>query len=255
MLAERMKIASEYLERIGYGGPLKVTADTLCGLHLAHMCSVPFENLDIQTGHAIALDEAALFDKIVIRRRGGFCYELNGLFAALLRECGFRVGMLSAEVAQAAGGFSPPFDHLALRVDLEEPWLADVGFGDGFRAPLRLQDFGEQAPGGSAYRIETDGRYRVVWRRDGDQAWQPQYRFTLAPHELAEFAQRCRFHQTSPESHFTQNRICTLATPEGRITISGMRLIVTRGGVKTERLLAGPEEYRAVLREQFGVLE
>ena len=244
---------SRYLQRIGYDAPAAVTAEALSAMHLAHLYSVPFENLDIHTGRTIALDDAALFEKIVTRRRGGFCYELNGLFASMLREFGFEVGLLSAEVARAGGGFSPPYDHLALRVDLQESWLADVGFGEGFRFPLRLNDTSWQEQNGSAYRIETDGPWRILWRRDRDNGLKPQYRFKLEAHALPEFDERCQFHQTSPESHFTQNRMCTLATPEGRITLSGMRLIIKRSGVKTERLLGRPEECRAALARHFGI--
>jgi N-hydroxyarylamine O-acetyltransferase len=244
-----------YLERIAYTGPLDVSPGTLRGLHLAHLYTVPFENLDIHLGRPLSLNDAALFDKVVTRRRGGFCYELNGLFGALLRALGFRVTMLSAGVARQAGGFGPEFDHLTLRVDLDEPWLADAGFGDGFRLPVRLHDAAAQPQGSSAYLIIPDGGYRVLMRRDLGGDWMPQYRFTLQPHALDEFAERCRFHQTSPESHFTQGRICALATPEGRVTLSGMRLIVTTPAGRTESELTGEAEYAATLRERFGVIE
>jgi N-hydroxyarylamine O-acetyltransferase len=111
-----------YLERIGYRGPLAPTAETLRRLHLAHLLSVPFENLSIHAGEPIVLDDEALFDKIVVRGRGGFCYELNGLFAALLRSLGFKVEMLSAAVMGRAGEFGPEFDHMALLVTLAERW-------------------------------------------------------------------------------------------------------------------------------------
>jgi N-hydroxyarylamine O-acetyltransferase len=244
-----------YLERIGYTGPLDVSAATLRALHLQHLYTVPFENLDIHLGRRLSLEDAALFDKIVTRRRGGFCYESNGLFCGLLRKLGFRVTMLSAEVARQAGGFSPGFDHLALRVDLAEPWLADVGFGNGFRLPLRLDDAADQPQGNSTYLIIQDSDYRILLRRDNGGDWTPQYRFTLRPHTLAEFAERCHYHQTSAESHFTQGRICTLATPEGRVTLSGMRLILTTPAGRTETDLAGEAEYAAALRERFGVIE
>jgi len=244
-----------YLARIRYHYPLDVSAGTLSGLHLAHLYHVPFENLDIHRSRPIALDAAALFDKIVTRRRGGFCYELNGLFGELLCTLGFRVTLLAAEVAHEAGGFSAPFDHLALRVDLDEPWLADVGFGDGFRWPVRLDDPAAQPQEASDYRIGAAGDYKVLLRRDDGGIWTPQYRFTLQPRSLADFAERCRYHQTSPDSHFTQNRICTLATSEGRLTLSGMRLIETTPAGKHERLLAGEEEYAAMLRERFGMIE
>ncbi|HYP54003.1 MAG TPA: arylamine N-acetyltransferase, partial [Pyrinomonadaceae bacterium] len=171
-----------YLRRIGYDGPRDVSADTLRRLHAAHMLSVPFENLSIHSAEPVVLEDGALFEKIVGRRRGGFCYELNGLFAALLRALGFDVSMLSAGVARPDGDFGPDFDHMALMVTLGERWLADVGFGDSFREPLRLDERGEQEDAGRVYRIVGDGGRLVLTRRGPGGGWEPQYRFTLRPH-------------------------------------------------------------------------
>jgi N-hydroxyarylamine O-acetyltransferase len=129
-----------YLKRINYSGPVIPAAETLRHLQLAHLLSVPFENLSIHSHQPIVLDDEALFDKIVSRRRGGFCYELNGLFAALLRALGFDTRMLSASVANAKAEWGPEFDHMTLLVTLEQRWLADVGFGDSFIEPLPLDD-------------------------------------------------------------------------------------------------------------------
>ena len=238
-----------YLRRIGYGGPLEPCIETLRALQVAHLLAVPFENLDIHLGRPIVLDEAALYRKIVELRRGGFCYELNGLFAALLRGLGFRVTLLSAGVARESGGFGPEFDHLTLRVDLEQAWLADVGFGDSFREPLLLDGGTEQGD----YRIRRDCECRTLLRHRDDEGWREQYRFTLEPHQLPDYANMCRHHQTSPESSFTRRRLCTLATTEGRITLSDLRFIVTERGQISERTLSGEEEYTAVLREKFGI--
>lgn len=241
-----------YLERIGYDGPREVSAETLRALHLAHLYTVPFENLSIHAGEPIVLDDRALYEKIVSRRRGGFCYELNGLFAAALRAMGFDVAMLSAGVARPTGGFGPNYDHMTLLVGLERRWLADVGFGDSFREPLLLDERGEQREGSRAYRIdEHDGDLTLV-QRDGDGEWEPQYRFTLEPRVYADYAEMCDYHQTSPDSHFTRNRICSLATPDGRITLSGNRLITT-GPERSERELADAET-AAVLRDRFGIV-
>src|ERR671921_596800 len=171
-----------YLERIGYRGPRAPTAETLRRLHVAHLLAVPFENLSIHAGEPVVLDDESLFEKVVARGRGGFCYELNGLFAALLRELGFRVEMLSAAVARRGGGFGPEFDHMALLVTLEERWLADVGFGDSFVEPLLLDERAEQRQGAHAFRIEEDGDRLVLLRKDSGGAWEPEYRFGLEPH-------------------------------------------------------------------------
>ena len=136
-----------YLKRINYTGPLEPSPETLRALQVAHLRTVPFENLSIHAGEPIVLEENALFTKIVERRRGGFCYEANGLFAALLRALGFEVAMLAAGVAKSQGGFGPQFDHMTLMVTLDERWLADVGFGDSFLEPLLLDSRMEQVQG------------------------------------------------------------------------------------------------------------
>jgi len=216
------------------------------------MLAVPFENLDIHLGRPIVLDEEKLLRKIVEQRRGGFCYELNGAFCVLLREMGFEVSMLSAGVACADGGFDPPFDHMALLVELRERWLVDVGFGDSFREPLLLDQRGEQDQNGDVYRLIEDAKHLILNRRvDGE--WKPQYRFTLEAYQLDDFSEMCRYHQTSPQSPFTQRRTCSRATPGGRITVTGMRLIITDRGKREERELNSEEEWLAALREHFGI--
>lgn len=243
-----------YLERINYHGSLAPTAETLRQLQVAHLLAVPFENLSIHAKEPIVLEDEALFSKIVERRRGGFCYEANGLFAALLRALGFDVVMLSAEVANAEGGFGPDFDHMALMVTLEQRWLVDVGFGDSFLEPLLLDERGEQAQGNRAYRILPDGSYLLLMQREDEAEWEAQYRFTLQPHEYADYAEMCRYHQTSTQSHFTRGRICSRATEQGRVTLSGMRFITTsKDSGRQERTLTSQEEYAEILREHFGI--
>jgi N-hydroxyarylamine O-acetyltransferase len=247
-----------YLERINYHCSLAPTAETLRALQVAHLLTVPFENLSIHAGQPILLEDDALFTKIVTNRRGGFCYEANGLFAALLRALGFDVAMLSAAVANASGEFGPDFDHMALMVQLEQRWLVDVGFGDSFLEPLLLDERAEQRQGRRAYRIMPEGNYLILMRRDEGEEWNAQYRFTLNHHTYADYAEMCRYHQTSPESHFTRSRICSRATSDGRITLSDMRLITTSNGdgqqIRHERTLTGEAEYAEILRERFGIV-
>ena len=250
--------ASAYLTRIGLSRPISPSPAGLRELHLAHLQSVPFENLDIHLGREIVLDEASFFDKIVRRRRGGFCYELNGLFAALLRHLGFRVNLLSARVAKAPGGFGPEYDHLTLLVEFpgqESRRLADVGFGDSFREPLLFDHPGEQAApagdNGSAYQLRPAADELALWRLE-EGVWKPQYLFSPLPRRLEEFAARCRYQQKSPESHFTQRRVCSRATPDGRITLADLRLIVAEGGERSEHALT-EDQYPAALRDHFGI--
>ena len=272
-----------YLERIGLELPLAADAASLRRLQLAHMLHVPFENLDIALGRPIRLGLTTLYDKIVTRRRGGFCYELNGLFAWLLDDLGFEVTYLSAsDYDPHTGGYGPDFDHLVLLVRCpqdEAPqvrWLVDVGWGDSFRIPLRADAEGEQYGGLKTYRITTETPAppdtgakvrRQLWERHTNTegyslsgVWERQYAFTDQPRAFVDFEGMCRYHQTSPKSIFTRKRICTLATqstlgaPEGagRVSLEDGRLIVTQGGVREERLVA-PEEEPGLLRELFGI--
>ena len=243
-----------YLKRINYQGPLDLTARTLCELQLAHLYAVPFENLSIHWEEPITLDDNALFDKIVVRRRGGFCYELNGLFAWLLRSLGFEVSMLSAGVANGEGGYSPYFDHMALMVKLEEPWLVDVGFGDTFREPLRLNSKTNQMQNGGAYRIDSDGDIFFLMEQKIGQKWKAGYRFKLQAFEYADYADRCHYHQTSPESHFKQRRICSQAIGTGRLTLSETQFIITSSdGHRQEQPIVNEETYAGILSAHFGI--
>lgn len=246
-----------YLRRINYDGSREPNAETLRQLQVKHLLAVPFENLSIHYGEPIVLDDEALFQKIVTKKRGGFCYEDNGLFAALLRELGFKVSMLAAGVANAAGEFGPPFDHMALMVELDQRWLVDVGFGESFLDPLLLDEVGEQVQGSRAFRIDRERDNLVLLKNDGE-GWQPQYRFTLHPYTYPDYEEMCRYHQTSPDSHFTKARICSRATENGRITLSDMRLITTTGigskAIREEKTLTDETEYATVLRNQFGIV-
>ena len=242
-----------YLERIGYSGSHTPNADTLRAIHRAHLFSVPFENLDIGWGREIRMDQEAFVRKIVEHHRGGFCYELNGAFSVLLEALGFQVTLLSARVPLADESDSPEFDHLTLRVDLNEPWLADVGFGDCFVDPLRLQVDLEQEQQGRCFRVVEVGDSLRLERREGEAGWKPQYLFGLTPRRLEEFAEMCRYHQTSPQSPFTRKRVCSRATPEGRITLSEMKLITTNGDRREERSLKSEAEWQTALADHFGV--
>ena len=167
------------------------------------------------------------------------------------RALGFQVDLLSASVARETGGFGPDFDHLTLLVHLDQDWLADVGFGESFRQPLRLQAGLTQQQSGGSYRLEREGGFWIY--QELDDAWKPAYRFLVQPHALRDFASMCHYHQTSPQSSFTQQRVCTLPTPSGRITLSDQRLITTSNGERTERVLTD-QDYRAVLGSAFGIV-
>ena len=246
-----------YLKRLNYTGPTTPTAETLRQLQLAHLQTVPFENLSIHSQEPIVLNDDALFEKIVVKQRGGFCYELNGLFANLLRSLGFAVTMLSARVANDAGEFGPEFDHMTLLVTApdapQQRWLADVGFGDSFNEPLLFDVRDEQVQGDHAYRIDSVDDYLLLWARVDGGDWHPEYRFTLDPHEFSDYEEMCHFHQTSPQSHFTKGPMSSRLTKDGRITLSGMRFITTQRGVRQEREILDAVEFDKILSEEFGI--
>lgn len=242
-----------YFRRIGYTGLPEPTLETLRALHRAHMLAVPFENLDIHLQQRIVLDEALLFDKIVQQQRGGFCYEQNGLFAAVLRHMGYDVTLLEARVNVREWEAGTPFDHLALMVQLDERWLVDVGFGESFREPLRFDFGGPQKQANGVFRVVHDGVEGVHARQANGGDWHDEYRFRLKPRTLRDFVEGCDYHQSSPQSHFTQQRMCSLATPKGRITLSDRRLIITENGHRTERDLDNEADFQRHLSEQFGI--
>ena len=254
MLTDDMLAA--YLARIAAPRPLALDAGALDAgalrdLHRAHQIAVPFENLSIHLGEPISLDQADLMDKIVGRRRGGFCYELNGAFACLLEHLGAQVRRVAARV-YGDGGLGPPFDHLALAVRLPDgtgPWLADVGFGSHSTYPLLADARTEQAdPGGQFLLTDTrDGDIDVA--KDG----QPQYRIEVRERALDDFLPTCWWQQTSPRSHFTRSTICSRLTESGRISISGRTLIRTAAGQRTEEKLPDDQAVLAAYRDNFGI--
>jgi N-hydroxyarylamine O-acetyltransferase len=250
-------VLQQYLERIKYSSPVSPDVQTLHGLQRAHLQHISFENLDIGLKRPIQLDEDALWDKIVIRGRGGFCYELNGLFARLLRELGFEVTYLNARVYNQQGELGIDFDHLALLVRVPnrgERWLADVGFGDSFNEPLSLEGPEVQEQGLRAYRVERLQNGYAIWQRNYDSSWERHYCFDLQPHRFPEeYLPACNYHQTSPQSSFTRGSIISRATPDGRVSLEDGWLILTRNGLRTERAVTSRDQYQALLQKYFGI--
>ncbi|QGV82019.1 arylamine N-acetyltransferase family protein [Streptomyces ficellus] len=242
-----------YLHRIGAPRPSRPDAGALRELHLRHLLAVPFENLSIHLGEDIVLEEEALLDKVVNARRGGFCYELGGAFAALLRRLGFRVDLLQARTLTAGGRLGIPYDHMALRVGAADgtgPWLVDVGFGDHSHYPLALDERGEQRDPGGTFRIDELPGGDLEVRRNGEA----QYRLEPRPRTFADFEAGAWYHRTSPASHFTRSSVCSLLTEDGRITLSGRKLVTTTAGRRTERMLESDDETLAAYREHFGIV-
>jgi len=246
-----------YLKRISHTEPVKPDAKTLYELHLAHMLAIPFENLDIGLKRPIHIDEQAIWNKIVINHRGGFCYELNGLFAWLLKQIGFAVTYLNARVYGQDGSLGIDFDHLALLVQIpgeSERWLADVGFGDSFKEPLQFKVDIEQIQGLRGYWLEQVSAGYAVWRRNYDDTRERKYYFDLTSHNFPqEYEVACQYQQTSPESGFTRSSIISRATEDGRVSLQDGRLILTVDGLRKERSIPNKKEFDALLKKYFNI--
>jgi N-hydroxyarylamine O-acetyltransferase len=243
---------SAYLARIG-ASPVTPGAESLRDLHLRHLRTVPFENLDIHLDRRISLAVPDLYAKIVDRKRGGFCYELNGLFAAVLRSLGYDVTMYACRV-QSPQGVGPLFDHLALAVtapDSPARWLADVGFGRHSAYPLRLGVAGDQRDPNGVFRLEEGGCGDIDVLLDGKL----QYRMETRPRVLADFDPTCWWQQTRPGSHFRAGPVCSRLTDSGgMITLADHVLIATDGSERTETTLTSDEDVLAAYQSQFGMI-
>ncbi|MEV5608984.1 arylamine N-acetyltransferase [Streptomyces sp. NPDC052225] len=244
--------ADAYLHRIGAARPAAPTAEALRALHRAHLRTVPFENLSVHLGEEVPLDAGDLVAKLVDRRRGGFCYELNGAFAALLDALGFEVTLLQARVAGKDGRFGIPYDHLALRVRAGDGscWLADIGFGTHTEFPLAFEERGEQRDPGGVFRIEDAAEGDLLVLRDGE----PQYLLDLRPRALRDFEAGAWYHRTSPASHFTRSLVCSLLTEGGRVTLSGHTLTTTTGAERTRTELPSDAAVLAAYDQHFGIV-
>lgn len=245
---------NEYLERIGIKTPASSpTLGYLRRLQRSHLLHIPFENLDIQYFRKIDLNLSALFKKIMHQKRGGYCYELNGLFFWLLRKEGFKVDMVSARVFNSKEIPGPDFDHLALVVTLgKKKYLVETGFGDFTARPLLIEAGIEQKDDNGLFMLhEYDQHSFIVVKKQG-KVWKHQYIFSLKPYELNDFQGMHHFHQTSPNSLFTQKKICSIMTRTGRITLTNNRLIITDNGHKYQHSFHTENEFNRMLEKYFG---
>ena len=247
----------EYLDRIGYAGEATPTRKALGALQEAHLLSVPFENLDIHAGIPILLDLPRLYKKVVQMRRGGFCYELNGLFHWLLTELGFQTRLLMGRVYdKSRGTYGQEFDHLLCMTELGgRNWLVDVGYGDFAMHPLEFSLDRPLADANGTFLFEgdTDGYYRVSRYSTEENRYIPEYCFSLKGRRLSEFSGMCVYHQTSALSSFTRSKVCSIATATGRVTLTDNRLIITDNGTRTESRINGRQEFNDALFRYFNI--
>lgn len=242
-----MELAA-YFDRIGFTGKARPDLATLRALHRGHLLAIPYENLDVQFGRTVTLDAEAAFEKLVTRRRGGWCYEMNGLFAAVLEAIGFRITRLAGGVGRALNGETAVGNHLVLLVDLGEPWIADVGFGDGPLDPFPLRE-GPVASEGFEYRLERLGGW---WRfHNGRFGGAPSFDFTEAPASPARLAEKCQWLQTSPESSFVLNATVQRHRPGSISVLRGRTLRRVRPEGTDDVLIGDVASYVDLLAREF----
>jgi N-hydroxyarylamine O-acetyltransferase len=247
-----------YLARTGYTGGLDPTAGTLRGLHRAHIDAIPFENLDVALGREVRLDLDSVQRKLVTERRGGYCYEQNTLFAAVLERLGFAVTALGARV-RTAGPVLRPVTHALLRVAVDgAEWLADTGFGGpGLLEPVELRAGPPTWQGGWAYQVaEEAGGVRVL-RSLGAQGWSDLYAFTPNPLYPVDLVVLNHYTSTHPLSRFTGQLVTQRVTPRARYSLVRDELTVTRAGAADgaqERRPVRAGELAEVLEGVFGLV-
>lgn len=243
-----------FLARVGVeASSVALSIEFLSALHEAVMLHVPFENLDVQMGREIVLDVQRFFRKIVDQKRGGFCFELNGLLDAALRTLGFNSKKIAARVWDGER-LGPERHHMALIVSVDsQQYLFDVGFGENFRRPLRLSLDEEQSDSSGTYRIRSLGEELLGLEHAKDEAFQLTYAFRMEEHDLGDFVQACNTVQTSPDSIFVQKPICSLAKSNGRVSLTRKKLIRTVHDDKQELTVARFDDVQFLLSSELGI--
>lgn len=245
-----------YLDRIGFAGRPRVDLDTLRAMHRGHLLAIPYENLDVQLGRRVGFDIDAIYDKLVNRRRGGWCYEMNGLFAWALETIGFPITRLAAGVMRAERGDAALGNHLAIRVHVPGSavaYLADVGFGDGALEPVALTP-GAFQQRGFHFALEELGA--GWWRfHNHPHGGASSFDFRLAPADTAVLAHQCHYLQTSTESPFTQLVVAQRHVARGMLALRGRVLSEIRPGAVYRRELADAADFAKALTDLFGIDE
>jgi len=244
----------KYLERIEYTDFFDARDDVLTSLHKQHVYQIPFENLDVYYKRMFDLDIARVYQKVITNVRGGFCYELNLLFNWLLREIGFSSRIIASRIFNEQGTLGPKFDHMSVYVKTKREFLVDVGYGDLFVIPIEIKS-GTQWDGRNYFRIDklNEHEYLLSMSPDGLD-YQKRYTFSLDVVNIEDFNIICFDKQTSPNSYFVKNLICTKPTETGRVTIFNNRLIEKNGELRIETLIQGEDNLRNYLRDKFEIV-
>lgn len=244
----------EYLNRIGYKGPLEVSAKTLWDLHVGHVTHIPFENLNPLQGKPVLLNRDDLFEKIVRRNRGGYCFEMNGLFSHVLKELRFNVTDVFARVYRPDFGFSGRA-HQVLIVDVEgQRWMADVGFGgNGPIAPVKILEGEDQEQYGRYYRMKSHPVHEHVLEFKVEEGYETVYSFTSEPCYPMDYDIASYFTSTHPESVFCNVLMCTKPTKAGRVSIFDRNLKIIEDGKITETTLESDAQINQALEMHYGI--
>ena len=246
-----------YFGRIGYSGPRELTLDVLRALHLAHPCAIPFESLDPLLGRPVLIDAASLEAKLVRGRRGGYCFEHNGVFLRVLRTLGFEVTPLAARVRWMTPAEAPPtpLSHMLLKLDLAgASFICDVGFGgQSPTAPLRFESgVAQETPHGVYRLMAVEDAFDLQLRLPA--RWETMYRFTVQPRFAADYEVSNWFTSTHPQSRFTNNLIAARVVGERRLNLFNTELTAHEHDAESSRrVLATAGEAHAVLASEFGI--
>jgi len=242
-----------YLKRIGLQREPLANRNGLFELHRAQFFHIPFENFDIQLGHEIGLDPMHLFDKLINRQRGGYCFELNGLLLMALKELGFQARPLLARVHLngSPGGRTHQLSEVTLG---SQTWLVDVGFGAGGpRQPLQLGTEEETWVEGFGYRMRNISPWGAMLETYDDGIWKPSYSFDLGYAGPGDIAMGNFYTSHSPDTHFTQSRTASLPVPHGRISLRNFDLTYLRKGEKQVTRIQPGQAYLEALKTHFGI--
>ncbi|KQX19279.1 MULTISPECIES: arylamine N-acetyltransferase family protein [unclassified Sphingomonas] len=247
-----------YLARIALKDAPAADANGLAAVQRAHRLTIPFENLDVRLGRGISLDPAHVFDKLVHRRRGGYCFEQNGLFLQALHALGFEARPLLARVWLLANDGVPPRTHTLnlVRIDGRD-WIADAGFGGSYTPPMILADGSEVvSPDGAAFRLSRSEDHGWMLERQGDPTgdWHAQYSFTLAPVAPIDLEMSNHWTSTRPDTRFTTLSVVSICLPTGFAALTGTHYDRRTGTQQVEAEIESAKAYRLRLNFVFGIV-